>query len=448
MKKQHEIPTGKLSMMKQHWMPIAIVVGFALVLFLVVRYDVLYEQEPAKPQKMTPKEREVLRKKEKSLRYRKAFVPQQLQEKSVKEEAKRLANWKANFPWKPSHDATLKFDPLRHINGGPVGTFERRRQGPPNSEDSEAGTYHMRLKKFFADEARFSLQFQQVYEILNENGRGHNPALVADVFHELRRYKDALTIPEDWQPREIMPRNRMRINGQEIPEEWVRERRRRLNRTREEHIEGYYNNILATLTDLKWLNTDYWTDEGMEEAKRIRDRLINEVQGMEELPSEVMDYGISHGLGSNSPEAQGLLSGEEEMLVPYEGWYEEARGFYANQRYHFRRSIEEGDPSLKALMPELFPPVKIKNGVLVDKDGDPVKHFEGANYRIINHKHESFPMPVNEDGTIRLPTLEEMEQLRSEGKVRQLPPGEAILGIDPYLANPNSVEPAMDQLND
>ena len=92
--------------------------------------------------------------------------------------------------------------------------------------------------------------------------------------------------------------------------------------------------------------------------------------------------------------------------------------------------------------------MKIKNGVLVDKDGDPVKHFEGAHYRIINHKHESFPMPVNEDGTIRLPTPEEIDQLRAEGEVRQLPLGEAILGIDPYLANPNSVEPAMEQSND
>ena len=46
MKKQHKIPTGKLSMIKQHWMPIAIVVGFAIVLLLVVRYDVLYKQPP------------------------------------------------------------------------------------------------------------------------------------------------------------------------------------------------------------------------------------------------------------------------------------------------------------------------------------------------------------------------------------------------------------------
>ena len=61
MKKQHKILTGKLSMIKQHWMPIAIVVGFALVLFLAVRYDVLYKQESPQPQKMTPEEMEQMR---------------------------------------------------------------------------------------------------------------------------------------------------------------------------------------------------------------------------------------------------------------------------------------------------------------------------------------------------------------------------------------------------
>ena len=55
----------------------------------------------------------------------------------------------------------------------------------------------------------------------------------------------------------------------------------------------------------------------------------------------------------------------------------------------------------------------------MDKEGHPVKHYEGANYRIINHKHESFPMPVNEDGTIRLPTLEEREPMRANGQVKQ-----------------------------
>ena len=214
----------RLAMMKQHWVLITIVVGFAIVLFLVVRDDVLYKQESAKPQKLTTEEREAFRKKEKSLRYQKAYKPQ-LQEKSAKAEARKLAEWKANFPWKPSYDATLKFDPLKHFSTLPTRrTAERRKWKLPNNEDSEAGTYHMRLKNFFQDEDRFSRQFQQVYEILHENGRGHNPALVVAVFRELRRYKHALTIPEDVQ-------------------------RTFRGRTREEHIDGYYTNIYAVLTD-------------------------------------------------------------------------------------------------------------------------------------------------------------------------------------------------------
>ena len=381
-------------------MPIAIVVGFAIVLFLGVRYDVLYKQESTKPQKMTQEELEVLRKKEKDKRYRRAYKPQ-LQEKAAKAEARRLANWKANFPWKPTYDPAHKFVPERHL------IDFRNAQSDPSDlmgqfpdynmarwEDIHAGDYHMRLKKFFEDESRFSLQFQQVYKILNENERGHNPAIAMRIFRSLLRYKHALTLPEDWQDP---------IFG----------------KSREQEVEFYYKSMRGWFSDSEWLNPDYSTEESKAEAERIRDRLVNEVQGMEELPRDTMEYTTSTGLSSRSEMGKALLSGEEEMLVPYEGWYEEAQGFYANQRYQFKRSIEEGDPSLKALMPELFPLVKIKNGVLVDKDGEPVKHLEGANYRIINNRHESFPMPINEDGTIRLPTPEEMEQMRANGQVNQ-----------------------------
>jgi len=75
------------------------------------------------------------------------------------------------------------------------------------------------------------------------------------------------------------------------------------------------------------------------------------------------------------------------------------------------------------------------------KHGDPVKYCPGTNYRVLNNRYESFSMP----------TLEEIEQLRAEGKVWQLPkppPGEARLGIDPYLANPNSPEQPMEQSSD
>lgn len=133
----------------------------------------------------------------------------------------------------------------------------------------------MRLKNFFQDEARFSRQFQQVYQILKENGRGHNPALVLAVFRELRRYKHALTIPENVQ-------------------------RTFKGRTREEHIDGYYTNIYAVLTDSSWFNLEFLTEEGKAEAERIRDRLVNEAQGMEELPRDVMDYATRTDLKSSS----------------------------------------------------------------------------------------------------------------------------------------------------
>ena len=158
--------------------------------------------------------------------------------------------------------------------------------------------------------------------------------MIPGIFHDLLCYKQTLALPEDGQPKE----------GE---------------RSREQLLELYYESMLGRLSESEWLNMEFLTEEGKEEARQIRDRLGNEVQGMEELPRRTMEYGISGGLDSNSPEAQGLLSGEEEMLVPDEGWYEEAQGFYANQRYQFQRSIKEGDPSLKALMPELFPPVSI-----------------------------------------------------------------------------------------
>ena len=78
---------------------------------------------------------------------------------------------------------------------------------------------------------------------------------------------------------------------------------------------------------------EFLTEEG--KAECIWERLIKEVQGMEELPRDTMDYGSSHGMSSGSEYGRALLSGEEEILVPYECWYEEAQSSYDNQHYHF-----------------------------------------------------------------------------------------------------------------
>ena len=96
-------------------------------------------------------------------------------------------------------------------------------------------------------------------------------------------------------------------------------------------------------------------------------------------------------------------------------------------------------------MSELFPPMKIKKGALLDEDGDPVKHFEGGvNYRIVNDKYESFPMPINEDGTIRLPTPKEMERMRNSGQARQdLPLSSAVPRIGKVISLRQNLRPTV-----
>lgn len=326
-------------------------------------------------------------------------------------EARRKAKWKATFPWKPTREPKLNHFAQEYL----VEAYKPDSNLQASKEESAAGGNHYTLKNFFADEARFSRQFQHVWQILDEHGRGHNLVLVAAIFRELLLYKHAVK-NDDWS----------------------------------RHPE-WYEPMLGNLEAWEWLRPEFMTEEGQEEARHIRDRLIHEVPGMEELDPSTMHYALVGIIHPSNPEAKGLIAGEEEMLTPYEGWYQQAKDYWDEQRYQFARALEEGDPSLKQLRPNLFPPTGIENGVLVDKDGDPIRYHEGSEIVMVTPDREVIPLLVNEDGTIRLPTPEEKEQLRAEGEVRQLPeppPGEAILGIDPYLVNPNSVEPAMEQPSD
>ncbi len=95
-------------------------------------------------------------------------------------------------------------------------------------------------------------------------------------------------------------------------------------------------------------------------------------------------------------------------------------------------------------MSELFPPIKIKNGALVGKDGYTVKHFEGVNYRIVNDRHESFPIPINEDSTIRLPTPKGMERMLDSGQTRQdLPLSSAVPWIGKAISLRQNLRPTV-----
>ncbi|MCS1407666.1 MAG: hypothetical protein M2R45_00826 [Verrucomicrobia subdivision 3 bacterium] len=287
----------------------------------------------------------------------------------------------------------MKFNPKIHFRGAET-----------NVGFAESGN-HSILKAFFEDETRFSPQFEQFYRILEEHDRGHNPAQMASAFGMFRHYYHAAL---EHEPDEYYLR------------EGKKERKNPLSYlTWGDVAENAHESLRSYLRSWKWLRPRFETDAGEAEANGLIGRLVRQMEGMEELPLDVMGYG-SPGLLSKN-EAQGLLSGEEELLVPYVGWHEQAEIYWAEQTRQFRISYERGDPSLKAVAPELFPPVGVKNGRLVDKDGDPVKWREDLQVSFINEQGERVPVIVEKDGSINLPTLAEVEAMRERGEVKPAP---------------------------
>lgn len=337
--------------------------------------------------------------------------PVSLKEKAEELEAKRLAHWKANFPWKPTHDPDVQFDPDVHltwqINPMEASEEEMRRWEARELTNTQiyAGANHKKLKRFFEDEIRFTRQFEQCYRILKEHGRGHNPVQVLEVFEVLRDYQ----YTTQFDPEEELPKEK----------QWSGEV------TWGDRAEQCYEYLMGDLNNSGgWLNARYASEAGKAEAIGIRDRLIREVKGMNELPERIMDYANSgSGFTKDSPEGQALINGEEELLVPYVGWYRESQEYWGEQTRQFRISYEEGDPSLKAVAPELFPPVGVKNNQLVDKDGDPVKWREGLDVTLINERGEVVPVIVEENGTVSLPTPAEVAAMREQGKIEPAPEG-------------------------
>ena len=337
--------------------------------------------------------------------------PVSLKEKAEELEARRLAHWKANFPWKPTHDTEVQFDPDVHLEWriNPMeASEEEMRQWKairPTSTQNNAAANHKKLKRFFEDEIRFTRQFEQCYRILKEHGRGHNPVQVLEVFEALRDYQ----YTTQFDPEEDLPKEK----------QWSGEV------TWGDRAEEFYEYLMGDLNRAGgWLNARYASEAGKAEAIGIRDRLIREVKGMNELPERIMEYANSgSGFAKDSPEGQALINGEEELLVPYVGWYRESQEYWGEQTRQFRISYEEGDPSLKAVAPELFPPVAVKNNQLVDKDGDPVKWREGLDVTLINERGEVVPVIVEENGTVSLPTPAEVAAMREEGKVEPAPEG-------------------------
>lgn len=323
-------------------------------------------------------------------------------------EKERRKLWEENFPWQPTHDPNLKFDPARHFtgrSGNHTGNYDR----PTNTEMATAGNHYV-LKNFFNDDVRLSSQFEKFYNILKEYGRGHNPAEAAGVFWALRRYyhTEFENEPEGTID-EIGIQAGLAVFGET---------------TYSEAAARELENLKGRLMGWEWMDQRFFGEAGQAELMGLIERLTTEIDDFDELPVSVMPYGGVSGMADNSAEAQGLLSGEEELLVPYVGWNEQSENYHGTQNRQFQASYEQGDPSLKAAAPELFPPVGVNNGRLVDKDGDPVKWSESMGLTLINERGERVPAIVEEDGSVSLPTPEEVEVMRQSGEVQPATVGE------------------------
>ena len=90
-------------------------------------------------------------------------------------EYERLANWKANFPYQPTTDPNVVIaeEMLENMADPPMRT-------------------HVFLRGFFENEARFTAQFEQLYHILEEHGRGDNPVAAGNIFNCLWNYHESL----------------------------------------------------------------------------------------------------------------------------------------------------------------------------------------------------------------------------------------------------------------
>ena len=92
-------------------------------------------------------------------------------------ESEKLANWQANFPYQPTTDPDV------------VITEEMLK--PTNMADPPMMN-HRFLRGFFDHEARFTLQFERLYHILEEHGRGDNSMATGKIYSALWHYHQYL----------------------------------------------------------------------------------------------------------------------------------------------------------------------------------------------------------------------------------------------------------------
>ena len=277
-------------------------------------------------------------------------------------EAERLANWKANFPYKPTTDPDVV------IPEGGKANFPVRRN-------------HGYMRHFFENETRFTAQFEQLYHILKEHGRGDNPMATGDIFECLRRYQ---------------------TNRQKDPDA----RSGRYNHIEERYLtnaedaERDKDVILGVLmSERRWPVLGGMPEE---EAVALQDRILSEIQGVDKLPPSGMTTpdATKYIFAINGDYGDELEPGDSPLVIS-PGWqaaYEE--------KYPPPNSLEAKKRLLGIG----------EDNVLLD-NGQPIEYREGENIAgIITPDGYEVPLHLDDNGNVIIPTPSEIEEMITNGE--------------------------------
>lgn len=289
--------------------------------------------------------------------------PAEEEEKETEEdttEAARLANWKTNFPYQPTTDPDVLI------------TEEMLRPG--NMADPPMRT-HVFLRGFFENEARFTGQFEQLYHILEEHGRGDNPIAAGNIFNCL------------WEYHQYSQKNPDEVSG-------VYSHRMGRYKTNAEVTESFREGIAAHLYD----GLGAWPDRELlpeTEAMAIRDRIIAEIEGMDKIPNPGFVYDLSY--------EEELKEGFSPLVIrpgwqkAYDEWSENWEKGLAKDRANRQLSVGEGNVLLA--------------------NGKPIVYDKREHVASITTP-DGFQVPLNldADGNVIIPTPAEIEEMKANGE--------------------------------
>ena len=272
-------------------------------------------------------------------------------------EAERLANWKANFPYQPTTDPDV------------VITEEMLE----NLADQPASN-HLFLRSFFENEARFSAQFEQLYHILEEHGRGDNPVMTGNILNCLWEYHQYSQKDPDSMSNTYCHRTERYCTNAEVAEMWK-------------------DGIVAYLYE-----EDIWPDRELmseTEAVALRDRIMADIQGVDKMPYPRFVHDHDY---------------EEELEVGFSplvispGWQES----YDRWEKQWIAQLFKDRETRKISVGE--------DNVLL-ANGQPIEYREGENTAsIITPDGIEVPLHLDEDGKVIIPTPSQIEEMKANGE--------------------------------